>query len=80
MPNRIWLILGAVVLGLLALTIWLGITLLFWLFDQLPLVTETGKRLVGDTLKQIEQAVPGLKERLGEWVPSPGREAPASNP
>ncbi len=46
--KRTWLILGAVALGLLVLLAWAGIVLLSWLWDQVPLVLDIGKRLMGE--------------------------------
>lgn len=32
-------------------------------------MTETGKRLAGGALTQVEQVAPGLKEQAGQWLP-----------
>jgi len=76
---RTWLILGAAILGILGLFTWAGIALLSWLWGQFPTVTEAGKRLAGEAMTQIEQAVPGLKEQAGQWVPGLVEEPPASD-
>jgi len=66
---RTWLILGAVVLGILGLVAWAGIALLSWLWGQFSVLSETGKRLAGETMTQVEQVTPRLKEQIGQWVP-----------
>jgi hypothetical protein len=76
---RTWLILGAVVLGILGLVTWAGIALLAWLWGQFPAATETGRRLADEAMTQIEQVVPGLKEQIGQWAPRLAGEPPASD-
>ncbi len=76
---RIWLILGAVVVGILGLVTWAGIALLSWLWGQFPMATEAGKRLAGEAMTQIEQVAPGVKEQVGQWVPGLVGEPPASD-
>lgn len=66
---RTWLILAAVGFGILGLLAWAGIAILSWLWAQAPVVTETGKRLAGGALTQVEQVAPGLKEQAGQWLP-----------
>lgn len=76
---RTWLILGAVVLGILGLVAWAGIALLSWLWAQFSVLSETGKRLAGETLTQVEQVTPGLKEQIGQWVPDLAENRPTSD-
>ena len=66
---RTWLILAAVGFGILGSLAWAGVAILSWLWAQAPAVTETGKRLAGGALTQVEQAAPGLKEQAGQWLP-----------
>lgn len=66
---RTWLILAAVGFGILGLLAWGGIAILSWLWGQAPIATETGKRLAGGVLTQVEQVAPGLKEQAGQWLP-----------
>lgn len=66
---RTWLILAAVGFGILGSLAWAGIAILSWLWAQAPAVTETGKRLAGGALTQVEQVAPGLKEQAGQWLP-----------
>ena len=76
---RTWLILGAVVLGILGLVAWAGIALLSWLWGQFSVLSETGKRLAGETMTQVEQVTPGLKEQIGQWVPDLAENPPTSD-
>lgn len=66
---RTWLILAAVGFGILGLLAWGGIAILSWLWGQAPIATETGKRLAGGVLTQVEQVAPELKEQAGQWLP-----------
>ena len=66
---RTWLILGTAGFALLGLVVWAGIALLSWLWAQAPVVADAGKRLGGEAATQIEQAAPGLGDRLEQWVP-----------
>ncbi len=66
---RTWLILGAVALGLVALLVWAGITMLSWLWAEAPALTEAGRRLAGEAITQVEQVAPGLKEQVKQWEP-----------
>ncbi len=66
---RIWLILGAAVLGILGLLTWAAIALLSWLWGQFPTATEAGKRFAGEAITQVEQVAPGLKEQANQWIP-----------
>ena len=68
--SRIWLILGAAVFAILGLVTWAAIALLSWLWGQLPTATETGKRLAGEAMTQVEQVAPGMTEQIGVWVPN----------
>ena len=76
---RTWLILGAVVLGILGLVAWAGIALLSWLWAQFSVLSETGKRLAGETLTQVEQVTPGLKEQFAVFPKRELREKPKVN-
>lgn len=67
--TRTWVMLGGFVIGILALGIWAIIAVVSWLWAQVPAVVETGKHLTGQTITQVEQAVPGIKEEIGQWVP-----------
>lgn len=75
---RAWLILGAVVLGILGLATWAGIAVLSWLWEQFPPATKPGMRLAGETMTQIEQETSGLKEQIRQKVLDLAGEPPAS--
>ena len=77
--TRTWVTLGAVGLLILGLMAWAGIAILFWLWGQAPSVSETGKRLAGEAVTQIEQVAPGLKEQVGQWLPGLGQASPVSD-
>lgn len=66
---RTWLILGAVALGLVALLVWAGITMLSWLWAETPALTGAGRRLTDEAMTQVEQVAPGLKEQVEQWAP-----------
>lgn len=66
---RVWLVIGLVVVVLLGLTAWAGIALLSWLWGQVPMATEAGRRIAGEAATQIERTAPGLKDQIGQWVP-----------
>lgn len=76
---RTWLILAAAGFGILGLLAWGGIAILSWLWGQAPIATETGKRLAGGVLTQVEQVAPGLKEQAGQWLPGLAADLPASD-
>lgn len=69
MRARTWVILGAVVLGLVGLLVWAGITILSWLWAEAPAATDAGRRLASEAITRAEQAAPGLKERVEQWAP-----------
>jgi len=71
---RTWLILGAVGLVILGLLVWAAIAALSWVWGQTASVSDTGKRLAGVAVTQIEQVAPGLKEQVGVWLPALGEE------
>ncbi|GMU45168.1 MAG: hypothetical protein AMXMBFR25_31540 [Lysobacterales bacterium] len=66
---RTWLLLGAAGIVVLGLIVGAGIWLLSWLWGQAPAVVDAGKRLGGEAVTQVEQAAPGLWERLDQWAP-----------
>lgn len=68
--GRTWLTLGAAVLAFIGLLVWAGIALLSWLWTQVPVVTDAGKRFAGDAITQVEQVAPGLREQAEQWVPA----------
>ncbi len=67
--GRTWLILAALMFAIVGLLVWVGITLLSWLWAQGGLVTDAGKRFTDDAMSQVEMLAPGLREQAGQWVP-----------
>jgi hypothetical protein len=67
--TRTWLLLGGAGIVVLGLIIAAGIALLSWLWGQAPAAVDAGKRLGGEAAAQVEQAAPGLWERLDQWAP-----------
>lgn len=76
---RTWIILGATVVGILGIATWAVIATLSWLLGQLPTASETRKRVADEAASQIEQAAPGLKEKVGQWLPGLVEELPTSD-
>lgn len=76
---RTWLLLGAAGLAVVGLLAWVGIALLTWLWGQLPVATDMGKRAAGEAMTHIEQVVPDLKEQVEQWVPGFAPELPAGD-
>ena len=66
---RTWLILGGAVFGIIALLVWAGISILSWLWGQMPVAADAGNRFVGEAMTQIEKTAPGLKDQVDQWVP-----------
>lgn len=68
--RRTWIGVGLSLLLLFGLMIWAGVTLLGWLFGQAQSVMGNAPQTVRGAVEQAEQAVPGAREKLGEWVPA----------
>jgi hypothetical protein len=64
-----WIAVGIGILVLIALIIWAGISALSWLSGQAPAAAETGKRLASVVLGQVEQAIPGVREKIEQVIP-----------
>lgn len=69
-----WVALGVGLLVLFGLLLWSAVALLGWLWGQAQNWTGTAPEAVGGAvrgvLQQVEQIVPGAREKLGEMVPS----------
>lgn len=76
---RTWLIFGGAVFGIIALLVWAGISILSWLWGQMPVAADAGNRFVGEAMTQIEKTAPGLKEQVEQLVPSLAVQPPASD-
>ena len=69
-----WVALGVGLLVLFGLLLWSAVALLGWLWGQAQNWTGTAPEAVGGAvrgvLQQVEQIVPGTREKLGEMVPT----------
>lgn len=69
-----WVALGVGLLVLFGLLLWSAVALLGWLWGQTQNWAGTAPEAVGGAvrgvLQQVEQIVPGAREKLGEMVPS----------
>ena len=69
-----WVALGVGLLVLFGLLLWSAVALLGWLWGQAQNWAGTAPEAVGGAvrgvLQQVEQIVPGAREKLGEMVPS----------
>lgn len=76
-----WVMLGFGVLALLGLTIWVAVALVGWFFGQLQgwgaAVPEAAQGVLASVEKQVEQVVPGAREKVAEYVPALKPEPPA---
>lgn len=66
---RTWLLLAAAGIVVLGLIVAAGIALLSWLWGQAPAAVDAGKRIAAEAAAQIEQAAPGLQDRLDQLAP-----------
>lgn len=64
-----WLMIGASLLLVFAALLWLGLTLLGWLWQQVPQLQQQGEHWLGDNAAQVLQ--------LGEQLPASASEAAA---
>lgn len=68
--RRTWIAVGVGLFVLLGLLIWVGLALLGWLFGQAQGWMGGAPEAVRGVVEQAEQAVPGAREKLGEWLPA----------
>lgn len=72
--RRTWILLGMALLALFGLLIWAAIALLGWFFVQLQDWGGAAPQAARDALavveRQVEQVVPGAREKVSEYVPS----------
>ncbi|MGV8990431.1 MAG: hypothetical protein ACOH1Q_03410 [Thiobacillus sp.] len=68
--RRTWVGVGVGVLVLFGLLIWAGVALISWFFGQAQGVLGTAPQTARGALDQVAQAVPGIREKLGEFVPA----------
>lgn len=64
-----WLALAVGMTGILALLIWGAVSLFGWLWGQAQALTEAAPDAARTVIAQVENTVPGAREKLGEFVP-----------
>ena len=68
--RRTWIAFGVGLLVLFGLSIWAVLALTGWLFGQAQGWMGVAPEAVRGVMEQAEQAVPGAREKLGEFVPA----------
>lgn len=72
--RRSWIMLGVGLLVLLGLSIWAALAAIGWMSGQAQAWTAAlnaaAPRVAQGTLEQVEQVMPGAREKLGEIVPA----------
>lgn len=71
-----WIAIGLGLLTLLVLLIWAAVSLFGWLWGQGKSLTEGAPEAVRIITSQVEKAVPGAREALGDLVPALKPEPP----
>lgn len=71
-----WLAVAIGLMGLVVLLAWAAFALVTWLWGQGKSVTEGAPEAVRLIASQVEQAVPGARETLGDLVPALRPEPP----
>jgi hypothetical protein len=71
-----WLAIGLGLLTLFILLIWAALALFGWFWGQGKALTEGAPEAVRAVVSQVEQAVPGARETLGDLVPALKPEPP----
>jgi hypothetical protein len=71
-----WISIGLGLLTLFGLLIWVAVSLFGWLWGQGKSLTEGAPEAVRIITSQVEQAVPGARETLGDLVPALKAEPP----
>jgi hypothetical protein len=78
-----WIAVGVGLLVLFGLLVWAALALISWFFGQAQSWMGAAPEAARGTLAQVEQAVPGVREKLGEFVPAlkpGGHERAATQP
>mgnify|MGYP000197397717 CR=1 FL=1 len=68
--RRTWIGVGVGLLVLFVLMIWAALALAGWLFGELRGWMGGAPEAARGAIGQVEQAVPGAREKLGEWLPA----------
>jgi hypothetical protein len=71
--QRTWILLGVGLLALFGLLIWAAIALMGWFFGQVQgwsaAAPEAARGALATVQRQVEQVVPGTREKMSEFVP-----------
>ncbi len=71
--RRTWILLGLALVGLLGLLIWAAIALLGWFLAQVQgwsgAAPDVAREALATVERQVEQVLPGAREKLSEVVP-----------
>lgn len=80
--RRTWVAVGVGLLVLFGLLVWAAAALIGWLWGQTQGWMGTVPEAARGVLEQVEQAVPGTREKLGELVPAliPGGHKSSATP
>jgi hypothetical protein len=65
-----WLALAIGMMGVLALLIWVAVALFGWLWGQAQTLTDAAPDAARTVIAQVENTIPGAREKLGEIVPA----------
>jgi len=65
-----WLALAIGMMGVLALLIWVAVALFGWLWGQAQALTDAAPDAARTIIAQVENTVPGAREKLGDIVPA----------
>ena len=65
-----WLALAFGMTGVLALLIWVAVALFGWLWGQAQTLTDAAPDAARTVIAQVENTIPGAREKLGEIVPA----------
>ncbi|ODU50988.1 MAG: hypothetical protein ABS92_01205 [Thiobacillus sp. SCN 63-374] len=80
--RRTWVAVGVGLLVLFGLLIWAAVALIGWFFGQTQGWIGAAPEAARGALEQMDRAVPGAREKLGEFVPvlKPGGHERAASP
>lgn len=68
--RRTWIAVGVGLLVLFGLLIWAALALAGWFFGQAQGWVGAAPEAARGAMEQVEQVVPGVREKLGEFVPA----------
>ena len=67
--RRTWIVVGVGLLVLFGLLIWAALALVGWFFGQAQNWMGAAPKAARGAMERVEQVVPGVREKLGEFVP-----------